>query len=228
MLAWTDRGSFNVDDTEFVPFALGTHGRSTRERFLLGKPDMADRFAEILEQHAGGNIVELGIFQGGSAALAALVAKPRMLVAVDVEEERSEALDGFIADHHLEHSVRPFWGIDQADRERLAQIVADEFDGALDLVVDDASHQYDATVASFETLFPLLRPGGCYLIEDWRWGVAVPDGQTPLAQIAIDLLTVRARTDLVEDITIDAGWITVRRGPGTPDEPFRLERVRFD
>ena len=102
MLDWTDRGSFKVDDTEFVPFALGTGGRSTRHRFLLGKPDMADKFAALLEQHAGGNLFELGIYQGGSAALAALVAKPRTLVAVDLETEPSEALDGFIADHGLQ------------------------------------------------------------------------------------------------------------------------------
>ena len=44
-----------------------------------------------------------------------------------------------------------------------------EFDGRLDLVIDDASHELHATKASFETLFPLLRSGGWYIIEDWIW-----------------------------------------------------------
>ena len=85
------------------------------------------------------------------------------------------------------------------------------------------------TVASFETLFPRLRPGGLYLIEDWRWGVVVPDSHPPLAQIAVDLLAVRARTDLVEDITIDAGWITVRRGTRHPRRavPTRARQARL-
>jgi predicted O-methyltransferase YrrM len=227
MLDWTGPQTFRVDDTEFVTFALGTGQTSTRESFLLGKPDMAERFGVILERHAGGNLVELGIYQGGSAALAALLAKPGKLVAIDLEAERSAALDGFIADHQLADSVRPFWGVDQGDRERLAQIVTEEFDGLLDLVVDDASHQYEPTVASFETLFPLLRPGGLYMIEDWRWGVVVRDETTPVAQIAVDLLGVRAATDLIDEILIDDAWITVSRGPGVPEAPFRLERVKL-
>jgi hypothetical protein len=39
----------------------------------------------------------------------------------------------------------------------------------MNLVVDDASHTYEDTKASFETLFPLLQPGGIYAIEDWSW-----------------------------------------------------------
>ena len=64
--------------------------------------------------------------------------------------------------------VRPYYGVDQADGDRLREIVAAEFRGEpIDLVVDDASHRYGATLASFETLFPLMRPGGLYVIEDW-------------------------------------------------------------
>jgi hypothetical protein len=47
--------------------------------------------------------------------------------------------------------------------------VAHEFSAPLDLVIDDASHIYGPTKASFQALFPLLRPGGLYLIEDWAW-----------------------------------------------------------
>ena len=226
MLEWTGPRTLTVGDTEFVTFALGTDETSTRQRFLLGKPDMVERFTAILERYAGGNLVELGIYQGGSAAFAALVGKPAKLVAVDIEADRSESLDGFIADHGLHESVRPFWGVDQADRERLAQIVAEEFRGPLDLVIDDASHEYNATVASFEMLFPLLRPGGLYMIEDWRWGVVVRE-ETPLAQIVVDLLALRAATDLIDEITIDEAWIRVSRGPGVAETPFRLEPLTF-
>jgi predicted O-methyltransferase YrrM len=225
MLEWIGPRTLSVGDTEFVTFALGTNEASTRQRFLLGKPDMVERFAAILEQYAGGNLIELGIYEGGSAAFAALVGKPGKLVALDIETDASAALDEFISDHQLHESIRPFWGVDQADRERLAQIVAEEFTGPLDLVIDDASHEYGATVASFEMLFPLLRPGGLYMIEDWRWGMIVRDESTPLAQIVVDLLALRAGTELIDEITIDEAWIRVSRGPGVAETPFRLERV---
>ncbi|HEY7002119.1 MAG TPA: class I SAM-dependent methyltransferase [Candidatus Udaeobacter sp.] len=53
--------------------------------------------------------------------------------------------------------------------DKLRRIVLDELAGELDLVVDDASHTYQETRASFELLFPLLNPGGIYVIEDWSW-----------------------------------------------------------
>lgn len=50
-------------------------------------------------------------------------------------------------------------------------------DAGLDLVVDDASHMLSETLSSFEQFFPLLRPGGLYIIEDWSWGqwISLPD-----------------------------------------------------
>ena len=43
------------------------------------------------------------------------------------------------------------------------------FPKGIDLVVDDASHLYEQTKATFAMLFPLVRPGGNYVIEDWSW-----------------------------------------------------------
>ena len=60
----------------------------------------------------------------------------------------------------------------------LRQIILRELADELDLVVDDASHTYEETKASFEFLFPLLRPGGIYVIEDWSWAHH-PNYQSP-------------------------------------------------
>ena len=55
-----------------------------------------------------------------------------------------------------------------AHTARLAEIVDEAFgDEPLDLVVDDCSHRYKPSRASFNELFPRLRPGGVYVIEDW-------------------------------------------------------------
>ena len=47
--------------------------------------------------------------------------------------------------------------------------MATELGGRLiDLVIDDASHRLAETRSSFESLFPHVRPGGLFIIEDWR------------------------------------------------------------
>lgn len=38
--------------------------------------------------------------------------------------------------------------------------------GPFDLIIDDASHVNKLTIRSFEILFPLLKPGGFYFVED--------------------------------------------------------------
>ena len=122
-------------------------------------------------------------------------------------------------------------------------IVDEEFDGApLDLVIDDASHRLEPTRASFDMLFPRLRPGGLYIIEDWNcdhnWAAAFharlrsgrpvePEFQKqfddasaagvqppPLTRLVVELLVAAAGQGAVDEITVDPYWVTVRRGEG--------------
>lgn len=166
--------SLVVDGVEFVS---GYEPDSSADRFYIVKPlHLIDRYRELSERASGGNIVELGIAEGGSAALLALWADPARLVTLDNEPERLVALDRFIEARGLSDRLRPFYGVDQADRARLTEIVEQEFAGAqLDLVIDDASPAYAPTRASFETLFPYVKPGGLYIIEDWEADIAMAD-----------------------------------------------------
>jgi predicted O-methyltransferase YrrM len=157
---------WSVGDTEFVhSFGLD----STPERFRIRKnASVMSLYQQLCSGAQGTRIVELGIADGGSTALLALAAQPAKLVACELVSEPRPALDRFIDDHKLSHVVRPFYGVDQGDRERLAAIVDAEFGSEpIDLVIDDASHLYAPTVASFEVLFPRMRPGGVMVIEDW-------------------------------------------------------------
>jgi predicted O-methyltransferase YrrM len=159
--------SFRVDDVEFV---CKYSPESTAGRFFIVKPlALVDQYREVCRRFEGGTIFELGIAEGGSTALLALLARPSKLIAVDLERQPLAALAEFADAHGLSDIVRPYYGIDQSDRKRLAEIVEAELgDASLDLVIDDASHQLGPTRSSFETLFPRLRPGGLFVIEDWR------------------------------------------------------------
>ena len=53
---------------------------------------------------------------------------------------------------------------DQADASFLKHV--HEQEGPFDIFIDDGSHLQSHMIASFETLFPLLKPGGIYVIED--------------------------------------------------------------
>lgn len=62
-----------------------------------------------------------------------------------------------------EDRVRIFQG-SQDDPVFLAAVVQET--GPLDIVIDDGSHRNDHVIASFEALFPHLREGGIYAVED--------------------------------------------------------------
>ena len=155
---------------EGIELVSGYEHASTPERFVIVKrPAHRDAFIELCRTVRGGRLVELGIAEGGSTALAALAAEPSALLAIDIEPQPLAALEEFIAERDLGGRVHTRYGVDQGDRDQLARTV-DEAMGPepLDLVVDDASHQLDPTRTSFEVLFPRLAPGGLYAIEDWK------------------------------------------------------------
>lgn len=166
--------SIEVDGVEFVS---GYVAESTATRFYILKPmHLIERYRSLAAFASGGRIVELGIAEGGSAALLALWADPAKLVTLDNEPSPLTALAEFRDARGLGDRLRDHYGVDQADRARVAAIVDAEFGAEpLDLVIDDASHAYWPTRASFETLFPRLRPGGRYVIEDWEADIAMAD-----------------------------------------------------
>lgn len=93
--------------------------------------------------------------------------------------------------------------------------------------MDDCSHRYEATRASFNELFPRLRPGGLFVIEDWPWahahlGVEPLEGlfpdQVPLTRLVFELvLALPSVPGLIADLTIDPVAVVVRRGDATAD-----------
>ena len=146
------------------------------ELYLLKWPELVHRYLDLADELRGGRIVELGVFEGGSTVFLAELLRPRSLVAVDLAPDPPPLLV-----RHLERSgdterIHPHFGVDQADRAALRRILADDVDGPLDAVVDDASHLLGPTMHSFEVLFPLLRPGGWYVIEDWSGTLRLQDG----------------------------------------------------
>lgn len=246
MVALPGGTAWRVDGTTFV-FDYGR--ASSAERFLIRKPpDLVELYVDLADRFQGANIVELGIAAGGGTALLSLLAHPSALIACELDAEPVTALAEFIDARGLASVVRPFYGVDQADRDRLSGIIDTVIPGQrLDLVIDDASHLYDETRSSFELLYPRLRPGGVFIIEDWaadyayakrieatlsdpssataaalelRLAEAVAERPkwTPLPRIGVELLQVcGARQDVVRELRINKHWIAVERGAAELD-----------
>jgi SAM-dependent methyltransferase len=167
-------------------------------------------------------VLELGVYQGGSTALIAQLARPQRLVALELEPKPVRSLEQLVAAEGLAGSVVVHWGADAADRALLAQVCERDFTGErLDLVIDDASHFLEPTRVSFEELFPRLRPGGVYVIEDWAWAHREVDlwpERPPLSRLVLELvLAAGRRPDLIAGVEIDRAWAVIERGPAPAD-----------
>lgn len=118
-------------------------------------------YFEIYERHLAKyrgsdfRMLEIGVFGGGSLDMWRTYFGPRAIVyGIDINPD-CKALDT------KETPVRIG---SQADPEFLCSVVQEM--GGLDVVLDDGSHKGAHQWASFNALFPLLRNGGLYIVED--------------------------------------------------------------
>lgn len=167
----TMKGYSNTFDLDEVTFEMRPNLRYPTNPdwvCLRKRPRFVQRYRQMAAEFRGGNIVEVGVDQGGSTSFLLKLFRPKKLLAVELVAEPVQSLVDFLSRHDSDDCVELCLGVDQSDRVRLNRLVEEAFDGQpLDLVIDDASHLFEPSKATFETLFPRLRQGGIYVIEDW-------------------------------------------------------------
>jgi hypothetical protein len=221
---WSDETTLVVDGVEFIARTTQRFESEPTRFCLVKNPPLARRYLELFAELRPTAMLELGVYQGGSTALAALVAEPEVLVAVELSPERVGALDTLLASRGIDEKVHLAYGVDQADAAAIAGVLeaAGVHGPVLDLVIDDASHLVDETRRSFDLLFPHLRPGGKYIIEDWSWahigfGSHRLD-QQPLTTVVFELtMALPSNPGLMSSIEIDRDWAVITRGDGHID-----------
>ncbi len=167
-------------------------------------------------------MIEVGVWDGGSAIFFWNLFKPKMLSCIELKSQ-APALTDYIDTQSLSESFRVHFGVDQSDRAAVAAVAREDFpQGAVDLIIDDASHLYAPSRATFEVLFPSLREGGLYVLEDWKTNLVFPNfgggeapDSPPLHQLVFELLDYSMRhTDVIPSVRCWHNFVLIERGPG--------------
>lgn len=229
MITWTSDKQFEIGGTRFNLDGRPGNERapSTDEGFTLVKTRRLIQHYLQLAKTERRDILEIGMFQGGSIVLLDKLFRPRCLVGIELSKTPIGALDRYIAKGAP--AIRPYYGTSQDDRVRLSEIIRNEFPDGIDLVVDDASHLYAPSRSAFEICFPHLKPGGLYIIEDWQWSHQPPYQSTShrwhaspaLTNLLFELVVSTATPSPIArlEILADVAIVTKSRAPAAQKLP---------
>lgn len=138
-------------DTEFFSHEIGHQ----KNQELIDAYN--DFFRNIHREFNPSRVLEIGIWHGGSLALWREAWGECEVVGIDCEDARLEAAKT----HYSEDSrITCHWF--ECPSPLLSEL------GDFDLVIDDGGHGTELVVPTFEFLWPRLRPGGFYIVEDWK------------------------------------------------------------
>ncbi|HTZ37873.1 MAG TPA: class I SAM-dependent methyltransferase [Stellaceae bacterium] len=251
---WSSETRFVVDGLEFHGDLTSFREMTTRDRVVILKDSrLLRQYLDFLAPHVISNLFEFGIWQGGSPIFYGLATDVKKVVAVDFINRntapdltgqdpilklayRNPAIDAIVRDRGLSDRVKLNFGVSQDNRQAVSEILDREFgDEPLDLVIDDASHHYDYSRKSFEIVFPRLREGGLYIIEDWQWAhmdsASHQSGETfgdkpALTNFIFELLIAYgSHPDLFWNIVVRDWFIALQKGSKRLDADFRLDDV---
>lgn len=125
--------------------------------------DYYKRYDDFLNHHklSPRSVVEIGTFQGESTKIFARGLPEAKILSLDLHMRP------------IDFSAYPNVAYAQADQRKPDQLIAkliQYFPEGIDLVIEDASHIGLLSKLTFDAVFPLLRSGGAYFIEDWGTG----------------------------------------------------------
>src|SRR5262249_16662684 len=123
---------------------------------IKGLVDQYAKFFGSIPEFRVKNMLELGLWDGGSTAFWFELLRPDKYVGIDcLKREDSAYFREYVTSKGIADRIKTHWGTDQTDGAKLRSVV-EEIGGRLSLVIDDASHQYEETRRSFEILFPWI------------------------------------------------------------------------
>lgn len=191
---------------------------SKKNDFILVKNQRCLDFYKNWKVKKPKTIMEIGMFEGGSLVLMDKLFKPKKIVGLDLRRQPIEPLEDYVSKNP---QMKTYYGRSQ-DKVGTLMAARENFPKGIDFVVDDASHLYDQTRATFEMLFPMVTQGGKYVIEDWSWAHS-PNHQkkgstwhdrTAMSNLIVQLTVLAARYGVIEKVEVYREFVCVTKGKG--------------
>lgn len=237
-IEWLSDTTFKTPNFVFNCSLTDFRAKTTKERivFLKTKEFLA-LYDDLITQDTT-NVFELGFFRAGMPLMLADTKPIKKIVAIDFRPPTKIILD-HIKRAKLRSRVKLYGNVDQGDRVALRNVLDKEFgDQPLDLIMDDCSHEYPQTKASFEATFGYLKPGGKFVIEDWGWAHWLGDhwqsdksqyhGKPAMTNILFEIIMAHASNPgIISKIEIvNPAFAVITRGPDLPyKEEFKLSSI---
>lgn len=213
---------FMLDGIRFF-VSTGSAGRTSGpDGVVLLKPwDFVAQEYVVLSALAPKRLLEVGVFEGGGAVLWPRLLDLHRYVGLDRRDLDALRFPSEVTNHPRWTAVRFVGEASQADPAAIGTALS-MLDGALDVVIDDASHQYALSTRTFELCFPHLAPGGVYILEDWNWAHGEGPwhtnghpwyGAPSLSNLVLRIVLLAAeRRDIVSRVDVRPNFVVVWRG----------------
>ncbi|HVG52095.1 MAG TPA: class I SAM-dependent methyltransferase [Xanthobacteraceae bacterium] len=233
---WINEDKCVLDD---VPFTVGKSNFSTLKTtdnniFVLKGQSFFNKYDGYFGPIEPHNVLEVGIFEGGSAILLADKWSEAKIVGIDIRDP-NPSVAKHIATMGFSDRISLHYNVSQNDANRVTTILDKEFGKEpIDIVIDDCSHLYDLTKATFNTVFPRLKPGGYYVVEDWAWahwrdwqdGTKGWPDQPALTNLLFEIIMTSASSSwLISDIYVNSNFFIVKKAESCPAlQNFNLDK----
>ncbi len=188
------------------------------------------QYANFFKQRPGflcGNVLLIGSGENGATAFWNEVLQPQKIVVIDPAEMPGTGFFArYLFSNGLQARLKTYWCTDPLDTAGLATILDEEFLEPLDLIIAGGGAPfYEPARDLFEFLFPRLREGGFYFLENWGWkhwpAFQNNDhpwaGRTPLSKLVEELTLAAVRVTMSESQPVSSlhlaqGFAAVERG----------------
>ena len=208
--------AFEIDQTQYQ--YLDQIALSLDPNKDSGKSSNWHNYTEIYSHYFGSikdkplKFLEIGINKGSGVKLWENYFKNAELHFIDISFGHAEYFSNR-SFYHLADQANP------SDLLRVMQTTGGEFD----IMIDDGGHTMYQQIISFITLFPFLKSGGIYIIEDLHtsyWNCYGGHG-SPEAPLAGPNTTIQFLKDLIDDVNFVGArtWSASHKRDLSPIQP---------